>query len=57
MHEHFNRYPNISRDDVVYIIPITIGKFEWRQYLALTKSKLCVVQPVTVSVCILFLRH
>ena len=39
-----------SRDDVVYINPVTISKSKWQQYLTLTESKLCVVQPVTVLV-------
>ena len=54
--ERFDRCPNASRDDVVYINPVTISKFKWHQYLALTESKLCAAQPVTVLVCILSLR-
>src|SRR5258708_1785797 len=55
--ERFNRCPNASRDDVVYINPVTICKSKWDQYLALTESKLRAAQPVTVLVCIISLRR
>ncbi|SRR6266436_3103141 len=55
--ERFNRCPNASGDDVVYINPVTIGKSKWQQYLVLTESKLRAAQPVTVLVGILSLRR
>ena len=48
--ERFHRCPHASRYDVVYINPVAIGKSKWDQYLALTESKLCAAQPVTVLV-------
>ncbi|KAF8491140.1 hypothetical protein F5888DRAFT_1063248 [Russula emetica] len=54
--ERFNRCPNASRDDVVYINPVTIGRSKWHQYLALTESKLRAAQPVTVLL-VPLLRH
>ena len=48
--ERFNRCPQASAHDVVYVNPVTIGKVKWEQYRLLTESKLRSEQPVTVLV-------